>query len=336
MRVSVRTYGLDLTVPFAIARGTTRSHSICVAEIEHEGVSGLGEASPSGYYGDSLDAARDAIEGAAAIIGGDPGAIRLIGRRMRERFPSSPSGRAAVEVALYDVLGKQAGLPLHRLLGLSCLALPLTSYTVGVEDVGIARARIDFLRSFPVLKVKVGFGRERELIELLKGETDARLRVDANEGWTVEEAIRNIDAWQKYDIEFFEQPLPKRDRDGYARLKDATDALIFVDESVSSKEDVAAWAGLADGINVKLMKCGGLNDAIDMITVARAHGLKVMLGCMVETSLGITAAAQISGLVDYCDLDGNLLISNDPFLGVKADRGTLRLTDLPGLGVVSL
>ena len=335
MNISARTYELKLSVPFAIARGTTKAHAICVAEIEHEGVRGFGEASPSAYYGDSLEAARATIEGAADVLGRNPGEVRLIGRRLRERFPSSPSGRAAVEVALYDVLGKMAGLPLHALFGLSGLPLPVSSYTVGVEDIEVARSRIGLLRSFPVLKVKVGFGRERDLIELLRAETDATLRVDANEGWGVEQAIETINAWQKYSIEFFEQPLPRQDRDGYARLKRATGATIFVDESVDSKEDVVAWAGLADGINVKLMKCGGLNDAVDMISVARACGLKVMLGCMVESSLGITAAAQISGLVDYCDLDGNLLIANDPFRGVRAEGGVLRLSDLPGLGVSS-
>jgi L-alanine-DL-glutamate epimerase-like enolase superfamily enzyme len=333
VRVEAATYDLNLEVPFAIARGTTSAHQICVARIEHEGVVGLGEASPSAYYGDSLALAREVIEGAGDVIGTDPAAIRRTAAELRQRFPSSPSGRAAVQCALYDIAGKLAGSPLYRLLGLAGLTPPRTSFTVGVENVAVARRRLDVLRSYPILKLKVGFGAEEELIQLLKQETTAVLRVDANEGWQVDEAIRKINAWQRHSVEFFEQPLPKHDRRGYEMLRKATDAVIFIDEGVSRAEDIPQWAGLADGINIKLMKCGGPSEALDMIAVARACGLKVMLGCMVESALGITAAAHLSGLADYCDLDGNLLITNDPFDGVRATGGVIRLPDLPGLGV---
>lgn len=333
MRVRLKTYDLKLEVPFAIARGTTSLQRVAVAEIEHQGLVGYGEASPSAYYGDSLDLACRAIEGAAAALGEDPWAIRRIAGDLAARFPASPSGRAAISAALHDLAGKLAGQPLFRLLGLAGKPLPATSFTVGVEDVGLARDRIEVLRGYPLLKVKVGFGREEALLDLLSGETGARLRVDANEGWTADEAIRKIKAWSKYSIEFFEQPLPKRDLDGYRRIKAETDAVVIVDEGVVSKRDILGWIGLADGINIKLMKCGGLDEALDMIAVARAAGLRVMLGCMVETSLGISAAAQLAPLVDYCDLDGNLLITNDPFRGVRGDGGVLALTDRPGLGV---
>ena len=335
MKIDVRTYELRLEVPFAIARGTTSSHTICVAEVEHEGVKGLGEASPSAYYGDSLEAARAAIEGARSIIGNDPFAVRAVAERLKEAFPTSPSGRAAVEVALYDIMGKLSGVPLYRLFGLSGAPLPVTSFTVGVEDASLARSRIEILRAFPILKVKVGFGREQDLLALLAEETGATLRVDANEGWQVDEAIEKINAWERYSIEFFEQPIPKENKDGYREIKRATNATIFVDEGVSSKHDILQWEGLVDGVNIKLMKCGGLREAIDMIAVARACGLRVMLGCMVESALGITAAAHIASLVDCCDLDGNLLISNDPFEGVRAEGGIICLPDLPGLGVAA-
>jgi L-alanine-DL-glutamate epimerase-like enolase superfamily enzyme len=334
VRVEATTYRLDLEVPFAIARGTTSTHEICVARVEHEGVVGLGEASPSAYYGDSLALAREVIEGAVDVIGADPAAIRGAAAALRERFPKSPSGRAAIETALYDIAGKAAGVPLCRFLGLAGLTPPRTSFTVGVDDVAVARRRLDVLRSYPILKLKVGFGAEEELIQLLREETTAVLRVDANEGWQVDEAIRKINAWQKYSVEFFEQPLPKHDLRGYEMLRKATDAAIFIDEGVSRAQDIPRWAGLADGINIKLMKCGGPGEALEMIAVARACGLKVMLGCMVESALGITAAAHLSGLADYCDLDGNLLITNDPFDGVRATGGVIRLPDLPGLGVI--
>ncbi|HVP58085.1 MAG TPA: dipeptide epimerase [bacterium] len=332
MKVNLRTYDLQLEVPFAIARGTTSVHRICVAELAWRGLTGYGEASPSAYYGDSSEAAAAAILGSEALLGDDPTAIRRISHELRQRYPRSPSGRAAVSAALYDLVGKMAGLPVYRLLGLAGKAIPITSLTVGVDDVDLARRRIHVLKDFPVLKVKVGFGEEEALLDLLKSQTQARLRVDANEGWGVEEAIRKINSWGRYSIEFFEQPLPRADRDGYRCLRDSTQAAIFVDEAVASSEDILQWAGLADGINIKLMKCGGIDEALSMIAVARAAGLKVMLGCMVESSLGISAAAHLAPLVDFCDLDGNLLVANDPFEGVKAAQGRLVLSDLPGFG----
>jgi len=334
MKIDWKTYQLKLEVPFAIARGTTSMHTIVVARVECRGITGLGEASPSAYYGDSVERAVEAIAGAGESLTDDPFAIRRASESLRARFPASPSGRAAIEAALYDIAGKMAGVPVAQLLGLAGKPLPRTSFTVAVEDVRLARERLEVLRTFPILKVKVGFGAEEELLELLRHETQAILRVDANEGWQADQAIRKINSWERFGIEFFEQPLPREDRDGYRKIKNATGAAIIVDEGVTTKEDILQWIGLADGINIKLMKCGGLGEALDMIAVARAAGLRVMLGCMVESSLGITAAAHISSLVDYCDLDGNLLISNDPFRGVRATEGIINLPDLPGLGVV--
>jgi L-alanine-DL-glutamate epimerase-like enolase superfamily enzyme len=333
VKVSLRTYDLHLEVPFAIARGTTSVHRICVATVSHQGLTGYGEASPSAYYGDSVDKAADAILGSEAILGDDPTAVRQVVDRVRECFPSSPSGAAALSTALYDLVGKMAGLPVYKLLGLAGMALPISSFTVGVDDVELARRRLDVLRTFPVLKVKVGFGNEEGLLDMLSAETQARLRVDANEGWQADEAVRKIKAWSRYRIEFFEQPLPKADLPGYRRVKAETGATIFVDEGVASSRDIPQWAGVADGINIKLMKCGGISQALDMIAVARSADLKVMLGCMVESSLGITAAAHLAPLADLCDLDGNLLVSDDPFEGVKARFGALALPDLAGLGV---
>jgi L-alanine-DL-glutamate epimerase-like enolase superfamily enzyme len=333
VKVRMTTYDLNLEVPFAIARGTTSVRTICVAEIDCGGVRGYGEASPSRYYGDDPEKAADAILGSEAVIGDDPFAMEVIAGKLKQRFPASPSGRAAVEAALYDIMGKITGQPVYRLLGLAGGRLPVTSLTVGVEDVASAGRRIDFLKTFPVLKAKVGFGDERALLTLLKTETTAVLRVDANEGWSAEEAVEKINSYgSEFSIEYFEQPLPRGDLDGYRILREKTDATIIVDESVECKEDVLKWRGLADGVNIKLMKCGGIREAMRMVSVARAAGLSVMLGCMVESSLGITAAAHIASLVDYCDLDGNLLITNDPFCGVKALGGRLSLSNLPGLG----
>jgi len=334
MRVGMRTHDLDLEIPFAIARGTTSVRRICVAEIEFDGITGYGEASPSAYYGDDPEKAAETIRGSEAVIGDDPFAMEAISDELRRRYPDSPSGRAAVEAALYDVAGKVTGQPVYKLLGLAGCGLPVSSLTVGVEDVSSAERKMDFLRTFPILKAKVGFGDELALLSLLKAETTASLRVDANEGWSTVEAVEKINSYSsEFSIEFFEQPLPKENCDGYRVLREKTDATVIVDESVRSAEDVLKWCGLADGVNIKLMKCGGIREALRMVWVARAAGLSVMLGCMVESSRGITAAAHMASVVDYCDLDGNLLISNDPFTGVKALGGKLDLTDLPGLGV---
>jgi L-alanine-DL-glutamate epimerase-like enolase superfamily enzyme len=334
MRVRARRYDLHLEIPFSISRSTTKTHAVYVAEIEHEGIVGYGEASPSAYYGDGPTLAQETIAGSQDLIGSDPFAVQDVSERLAEKFPASPSGRAAVETALLDIMGKKTGQPLYRLLGLSGRCPPKTSLTVGVSDVSLVENRLDFLRGFPILKAKVGFGDEEALLSLLSKETGATLRVDANEGWTLEEAIAKVgDYGRRYGIEFFEQPLPKEDQEGYRELKRRTDAAIIVDESIRCKEDVLRWAGCADGVNIKVMKCGGLLEALRMIWVARACRLRVMLGCMVESSVGISAAAHVAPLVDYCDLDGNLLISNDPFEGVKARNGVLVLPEAPGLGV---
>jgi L-alanine-DL-glutamate epimerase-like enolase superfamily enzyme len=339
MKVTCSVRKLRLDIPFTIFRGTTAVKEICIAEIEHEGVTGYGEASPSAYYGDCIEAAARVINESEAVISGrdigdDPFALELISRGLGQRFPESPSGRAAVEMAVYDIAGKLAGLPLFRLLGLSGMAPPRTSYTVGVEDADLIRGRLDRIRSFPILKVKLGFGREEDLLELLSNETDSVLRADVNEGWDFATALERMARYQeKYSIEFFEQPLPKTDIEGYRRLMAETGSTVIVDESVTCKQDVIKCAGLAHGVNIKLMKSGGIREALAMVTAARAVGLRVMLGCMIESSVGISAAAQIAPLVDYCDLDGNLLIADDPFEGVRGAGGVLSLGDAPGLGV---
>jgi L-alanine-DL-glutamate epimerase-like enolase superfamily enzyme len=337
VKTSVRVFDLELEVPFAIARGTASVRPICVAEVRFREFTGYGEASPSKYYGDTIDKAREAIVEAGEMIGDDPFAVEAVAARLGGASVKSPSGMAAVEMAIHDVVGKVVGLPVYRLLGLSGMVPPPTSLTVGVESVDLARRQISKLRKYPILKAKLGFGDEYGLLDLLRQETNAVLRADANEGWEVDEAIEKINAYgPEFGIEFFEQPLPKENREGYRRLREATEATIIVDESVTCAADVVSWAGLAHGVNIKLMKCGGLREALRMISAARAAGLKVMLGCMVESSIGITAAAHIAPLADFCDLDGNLLITNDPFDGVKASESRLTLPDLPGLGVTPL
>ncbi len=334
MKVNVTTYTLELTVPFAIARGTTSKHDICIVEVEFDGIKGYGEASPSAYYNDDIEKARNFILNSERKLGDDPFAIEKISRKLLSIEGYSPSGKAAIEIALFDLVGKILNQPVFKILGLSELEPPLTSFTVGVENIESAKKRLDFLKTFPILKVKLGFGDEVGLLEFLRSETKAVLRADVNEGWDTDEAIEKIRRFRKqFGIEFFEQPLPKEDFEGYSEIKKKTDAMIIVDESVKSAEDVIRWSKVVDGINIKLMKSGGMLESLRMINVARALGLKVMLGCMVESSIGISAAASLSPLVDFCDLDGNLLVNNDPFDGVRAVGGRIVLPDRPGLGL---
>jgi L-alanine-DL-glutamate epimerase-like enolase superfamily enzyme len=340
VKVKCRVVTLRLEIPFTISRGTTAEKQVCIAEMEHGGLTAYGEASPSAYYGDSLEAARSVIERADALVSaesvtGDPYALELLSRRLQAEFPESPSGRAAVEIAAHDMAARMAGLPLYKMLGLAGLEPPVSSYTVGVEDPGLIRDGLGRLGEYPVLKIKLGFGREEDLLDMLASETGAVLRADVNEGWDLETALDRMPRYQeRYGIEFFEQPLPRSDREGYRRLMAESGCTVMVDESVTTPADVLAWAGLAHGVNLKTMKSGGIRPVIDMIKAARAAGLKVMLGCMIETSVGISAAAQVSPLVDFCDLDGNLLIADDPFSGVRAARGILHLGDLPGIGAL--
>jgi L-alanine-DL-glutamate epimerase-like enolase superfamily enzyme len=236
-------------------------------------------------------------------------------------------------MALYDLVGQRLGIPVYQLLGLNPDRTPVTSFTIGLDTPAEMARKAQKAAQFPVLKIKVGTPDDLEIVRAIRDATDARLRVDANEAWTPKQAIKTINALEPFGIEFVEQPVAASDLEGLRLVRDHTNLPIFADESCVTLEDVPRMAGVVDGINIKLMKCGGISQALKMIATARAHHLRVMLGCMIESSVAITAAAQISPLVDYADLDGALLISNDPFEGVGIERGKLVLSDRPGLGV---
>jgi L-alanine-DL-glutamate epimerase-like enolase superfamily enzyme len=189
-------------------------------------------------------------------------------------------------------------------------------------------------KDFLVYKVKVGVENDVEMVKAVREVTDAKIRVDANAGWNTEEALDKIQQLKEYEIEFVEQPIDPKDKAGLKRIKEKSELPIIIDEQLMTSKDIPDFVGLCDGINIKLAKCGGIREALRMIHVARAHGLKVMLGCMIESSVGIAAAAHLGSLADFLDLDGNLLINNDPYEGLKLDEGKIYLSDLPGLGVV--
>jgi L-alanine-DL-glutamate epimerase-like enolase superfamily enzyme len=244
-----------------------------------------------------------------------------------------PAAEAAIDMALCDLAGKKLGVPLYELMGLDARQTPVTSFTIGMDTPEVVEAKVVEAGGYEVLKIKMGSDEDRQILEAVRAVTDRPLRVDANEGWTLEGARARLEWLESMGVELVEQPLPAGQLEEMRELRRVSPLPLFADESVYRAADIPRLAGAFDGINIKLMKCGGLAEARRMIAVARAHGMQVMLGCMIESSLAITAAAHLSPLVDFADLDGNLLIANDPFVGVTVKDGRLVLPEGPGLGV---
>jgi L-Ala-D/L-Glu epimerase / N-acetyl-D-glutamate racemase len=243
------------------------------------------------------------------------------------------SARAALSAALHDLVGKRLNLPLYRLWGIDPCAAPKSTFTIGLDAPDRIRGKVEEAAEYPILKVKLGTDRDREILEAIRAVTDKELRVDANCGWTVKRAISMLPLLREFGVTVLEQPLPSHDLEGLAAITAQSEIPIIADESCKTTADIPPLVGKVDGINIKLAKCGGLREALRMIAVARAHGLMVMVGCMIETSLGITAAAHLTPLVDIVDLDGAALLADDPFVGAGIDGGQVSLPSGPGLGV---
>jgi L-alanine-DL-glutamate epimerase-like enolase superfamily enzyme len=333
MRLTAETVRLDLIHPFRIARSVSAHKENVLVSLSDGAESGVGEAAPSAYYGEDAASVHAALSRVPALLEDDPFQMEDLDRRLRTTLPADASARAAVDVALHDLIARRLGMPLYRLFGLNPAHTPVTSFTIGIDHPDRVRQKVQEAAGYPVLKVKLGTDRDLDTIRTIREVSDAALRVDANAGWSRERAAELIPRLADFGVELVEQPLPPDDREGLRWLRERSPLPIFVDESVRMAADVPGYAGCVDGINVKLMKCGGLREALRLIHVARAHGLRVMLGCMIETSVAITAAAHLSPLVDYADLDGHLLIANDPYRGVAVHAGRLVLSDRPGLGV---
>ncbi|MCL7970786.1 MAG: dipeptide epimerase, partial [marine benthic group bacterium] len=237
--------------------------------------------------------------------------------------------------ALHDLAGKRAGLPLWKMWGLEPSEAPLSSFTIGLDEPDVVRAKVVEASAYPILKVKLGTDRDEEILSVIcdAAAPGTVIRVDANAAWTARQAIERIAMLADYGVEFVEQPLAPTDRDGYRFLHARSALPVIVDESCVDSSDVPGLVGLADGINIKLAKCGGPREAMRMIHAARACGLSVMMGCMLESSLGIAPAAHLASLLDYADLDGAALLAEDPFSGPGLDGPTIRVGDAPGLGV---
>jgi L-alanine-DL-glutamate epimerase-like enolase superfamily enzyme len=250
-------------------------------------------------------------------------------------LPNGCCTRAGIDIALHDLCGKLAGLPLYRWFGLSPDKVPLTSYTIGIDTIPRMLEKVHEVRHFPILKVKVGVAGDVDAVKAIRNETQAILRVDANGGWSVDEAIDRIKQLEAYDIELVEQPIPPGNHEGLRTIREHTRIPIFADEDARTANDLPPLAGCVDGVNIKLMECGGLREATRMIHIAHGLGMRVMLGCMVETSLSLTAAAHLSPMVEYADLDSGLLLADDPFVGLVVHEGRIVLPEGPGLGITT-
>jgi L-Ala-D/L-Glu epimerase / N-acetyl-D-glutamate racemase len=331
MELAARTVTLELAETFVIAREESDTVDLVEVEIRHDGRVGWGEAAPIDRYGETVDPALAWLEEASSLLGDDPWALDEIHGRLPE---GQQAARAAVDAALHDLCAKQAGVPLYRLLGLKPSGPP-TSWTVWLgEPDDMARRAAAVAGRFHRLKLKLGGrdGLDVERVRAVRAVTDLPLQVDVNEYWSLAEALEAVSELAALGVEYCEQPLPAGDPGG-PELRAMSPIAIYVDEDCHTLDDVAACVERAHGINIKLAKSGGVREALRMAAAARALGLGVMLGCMVESGLGIAPAAHIASLCDHVDLDGNLLLREDPWPGVQFEDGRQTPSDVPGLGV---
>lgn len=336
MRARAQAVTLSQIGQFTIARGSRRQSEVVHVEVEHAGTVGFGEGGPLYYTEESIESELAFLrDEAPALLGDDPFALEAIGERLRAR-PGEQGAKAALDGALHDWIGKRLGQPVWRLLGLEPTAAP-TTYTIGIDSLEGTRDRARRAGGFHSVVVKVGGAEDLARLRTVREEVGVPLRVDANEGWTLDEARELLPVLVELGVEFIEQPFPSADLDSYRALHELPDRPpVVVDESCHVLADVAQVAGYVDGISVGLVKAGGIREAVRMIHAARALGLRVGLGCGIESELGIAPAAQIASLVDWVGLDGHLWVADGPFTGLELRDGRVLPSDAPGLGVYPL
>ncbi|HEV8498816.1 MAG TPA: dipeptide epimerase [Gemmatimonadaceae bacterium] len=325
------------THPFVIARGGASEHRLIrVRIIGDDGVEGWGEAAPNRFYGETADTALGALARLAPIVEQcDAWAIEDVEAEMNRAIRFNGSVKSAISAALHDLAGKRLGVPVYKLWGLNPANAPLSSFTIAIAaNDDELRQRVEQASAYPVLKVKLGTDHDEQIIRSVRAAAPTKvLRVDANAAWTAKRALRMVDVLVECGVEYVEQPLPAHDIDGLRFVRERSALPVIADESCVVASDIPRLVGAVDGINIKLSKCGGLREALKMIATARSHGMLVMAGCMIETSLGITAAAHFAPLLDYADFDGAALLSDDPYVGATIAQGKIAIPDAPGLGV---
>jgi len=337
MKLSFRPYELQLKHTFTVAGNSRNTTPVVLTELEYEGQTGYGEASMPPYLGESQESVIKFLNKVDLGQFKDPFMLDDILAYVDSLDEGNRAAKACVDIALHDLLGKLVDKPLYRLWGINPDNTPMTSFTIGIDTPEVVKLKTEEAERFRVLKVKLGGGNDREMIETVRSVTDVPIYVDVNQGWKDRHKALDMIHWlAEQGIEFVEQPLPKTAVDDLAWLTANSPLPIIADEAFQRLDDVAAFKGVYSGINIKLMKSTGLREAHKMITVARALDMKVMIGCMTETSCAVSAASQLSPLVDWADLDGNLLISNDIYQGMEVIDGKVSLNELPGIGIRKL
>ncbi len=334
LNLSFAPYELKLRHAFNLARYSRTTTPDVQVQIEYDGVVGYGEASMPPYLGESVESVTKFLSSLDLSQFSDPFRLEDILHYVDSVAPNNRAAKASVDIALHDLLGKIMGQPWYKIWGLNPEKAPNTSFTIGIDKEEVVRQKVREASPYKVLKVKMGLDNDKETVEVIRSMTDVPLCVDANQGWkSKEEALEMCNWLKERGCIFVEQPFDKTWIDETAWLRERSPLPIIADEAFQRLPDILRFKGVYDGINIKLMKSTGLHEAYQMVTLARALGMKVMVGCMTETSCAVTAAANLAPLVDYADLDGNLLIANDRFKGMTVENGKVTLYDIPGIGI---
>jgi len=337
MQLLLHQFDLPLRHVFTISRGSTHVSRTLIVELQHDGLRGFGEAGENSFYGATLENMQAALQRvqpqleAAGLL--DP--VELWDR-LHPELQSNSFAQCALDIAAWDLWGKAHGQPLWKLWGLACHALPVTDYTIGIDSIDVMVKKMEEFPGWPIYKIKLGTPNDLAIVRALRKPTTAVFRVDANCAWTAEETIRNAAALKALGVEFIEQPLRPDDWEGMRAVYAQSALPVIADESCQTEADVDRCATCFHGVNVKLVKCGGLTPARRMLARARQLGLKTMVGCMTESTVGISAIAQLLPMLDYVDMDGALLLAQDIASGVTIHQGVVHLPAENGCGVTPL
>jgi L-Ala-D/L-Glu epimerase len=333
LKLSFSPYTLELKHVFTVAAFSRKSSPVVLTEIEYDGVIGYGEASMPPYLGESQESVSEFLSKVDLTKYSNPFELEIILSEVDKIAEGNTAAKASVDIALHDLIGKLLNQPWYNIWGYNKNKTPFTSLTIGIDTAEIVRKKVEEASEFKIIKVKLGKDNDKEMIEVIRSVTDVPLTVDANQGWKDKNYALEMIHWLKEkNILFVEQPMPKEIIDDMAWLTDNSPLPTIADESCKRLADVKKLNGVFSGINIKLMKCTGMREAHKMVNLAKALDMKIMLGCMTETSCAISAAAHLSPMVDWADLDGAILISNDNFNGAFIENGKIVLNDRPGIG----
>jgi L-Ala-D/L-Glu epimerase len=336
MKLTFKPYTLELKHVFTVAVYSRTTTPVMLTEIEHEGIKGYGEASMPPYLGESQESATPFLSKVNLEQFSDPFEMEKILDYVDSIDQKNTAAKASVDIALHDLVGKLLKQPWYKIWGYDKTKTPNTTFTIGIDTADVVRQKVKEAAEFKVLKVKLGKDNDKEMIETIRSVTNVPLTVDVNQGWKDRQFALDMIYWlNEKNVEFVEQPMPKEQIEDIAWLTQNSPLPIIGDESVQRIADVIKAHGVYSGINIKLMKCTGMREANKMLNLARSLDMKVMIGCMTETSCAISAAAQLSPMMDWADLDGALLIKNDPYEGIKVIDGKVTLNDYPGIGLKS-